>query len=215
MSKKKNTRYIEVAIPCKRYLAKFAHSVYGLHIKADSSTMFGFFLAQCLEKNRYESRANYSGKYIDEAQIKIEISQFTFNNIGFDISPSKVLAINTFLEKIFTEHLYQWCVIATKKNCRFKGLDEQIRSFAQHHGIVLDDDQEDISFDALKKKEYRFRSAIIRNNNNFRKLFSANMSPRIVQPQKESFCVLSGSISNPDFATNSKLCSVQHAKQHP
>jgi hypothetical protein len=213
LSKKKQTRYIPVAIPCKRYLAKFAASVYGMSIRADSSTMFGFFLAQCLDKNRYESRANYKGKYSEEAMLKIEISQFTFNNIGFEISPGKVLAINTFLEKIFTEHLYQWCIISTKRNIRFKGLDEQIRSFAQHHGIILDDDNEDISFDALKKKEYRFRMNIIRNHNEYRKLFSANLSPRKVAPKKEPFCVLSGSDTVADFASNSKSCYVLPNKQ--
>lgn len=34
-------------------------------------------------------------------------------------------------------------------------------SFAERHGIVIDDIDEDISFEALKKKEYRTRQRML------------------------------------------------------
>ena len=213
---RKPTRYISTAIPCKRYLAKFAASVYGHPIKADTSTMIGQFIQLCLDKNTYDNRhSSEAKKNLYEAKLNISINEWQFNGIGYNIAPEKAIAINSFIEKIFTEHLYQWCYVRTKKNCRFKGVDEQIRSFAAHHNIVLDDDQEDISFDALKKKEYRFRLNLIKHHNEYRKLFFADLSPRKIKPQQSAFCVLSGMDRMAEFAEKSTLCSVEPAKRHP
>jgi hypothetical protein len=180
LEKSKPSRKITVTLRCKPYLAKFVHSVYGSPLAADSNSLLGSYIYLCLSKNMYENRHLYHHKRaIPQSSIQIKISKWQFNSIGFHIPEDKAISINSFIEKTFTEHLYNWCFVHTKKEVRFKGYDDQIRSFAAHHNIVLDDDNQDISFDALKKKEYRYRVNLEKNRTAFQKIFFAEMSPRI------------------------------------
>jgi hypothetical protein len=91
------------------------------------------------------------------SQLPIQISEWQFENIGFDMPKDKAMAINAFIEEIFSEHLYWWCQVATQTKGRYKGYDNAILQFAQKHNITID---EDISFDGLKKKEFRQRKLI-------------------------------------------------------
>ncbi len=91
------------------------------------------------------------------SQLPIQISEWQFENMGFDMPKEKAMSINAFIEEIFSEHLYWWCQAATQTKGRYKGYDNAILQFADKHNITID---EDISFDGLKKKEFRQRKLI-------------------------------------------------------
>lgn len=94
--------------------------------------------------------------YTDKLNIVVSLHNYT--HVGSDIAADKILFINRFIEEVFSEHLYWWCQINTQKDSRYKGYADAIRSFAATHNIVLDDDNEDISVDGLKRKELRYRT---------------------------------------------------------
>lgn len=155
-------------MPCKRYLAKFAHSLYGSPIPANSSSFIGLFIEFALTKNRYGSRSPECFKHLD-GHLQVQLSRWQFDRIGFDVAPEHALAVNSILDDLFCQHLYIWVVRHTNPNVRYSGTKEAMLSFADRHGIIVDDDQEDISFEALKKKEYRTRMRLESSVDIFRK----------------------------------------------
>lgn len=150
----KNKPYI-LQVPCKRYLAKFAHSLYGNPIPANSSSFIGIFIEFALTKNRY-GNSQECLKHLD-GSLQVKLSRWQFDRIGFSVAPEHALAVNSILDDLFCEHLFTWVSRNINPSVRYSGTKDAMLSFAERHGIVIDDIDEDISFEALKKKEYRTR----------------------------------------------------------
>lgn len=74
---------------------------------------------------------------------------------GHSINPDKIIAINRYFEDVFIDDLYRFCLERTKGSSGWRpGIDAAIEEFARAFNIIIDTD---ISFDALKKAEYRHR----------------------------------------------------------
>lgn len=150
-------RTYTVFLPCRPYIRKYVAAKFGYPVPAYNKSTIGNFLQICLEKERYTERA-YTDSFIHQnftAALCIQVSAFVWVNYGFDFSTAKIVEINQFLKAMFFEHLHDW---VEARN--LPGTDRRylIEEFAEMHGIEL---EEDISLDALVKKEYRIRRAIL------------------------------------------------------
>jgi hypothetical protein len=76
------------------------------------------------------------------------------NHYGIHLDDDAIIQINRFFENSFEETLYQFVRYHLIDDSRFPGYDAALYKFANAYGIEID---EDISFDGLKKMEYRFR----------------------------------------------------------
>ena len=152
-------KYFTVHLPCKPYIKKYASHRFGSPLLCKTQNPVTNYLNACLVKERYTEH-KYSKSFIHAnytASITFSVSGWVFSHVGFDFPTGKVIEINQFLENMFFEHLFEWCDVRyiPGKNER-KALIEQ---FAERHGIDLIDD---ISLEALVKKERRMRDAIDR-----------------------------------------------------
>ena len=78
---------------------------------------------------------------------------------GLNIEVAKVLVINRYFGNQFEEDLYHFC----QRNItpgRYAGYDRALDLFAKRYDIEF---EEDITFEALKKMEYRYRKSFEQN----------------------------------------------------
>lgn len=123
-----------------------------------------FYLS--LSKNAYENRwfNDEKGKsYLvtHNQQLEYCITKWQFTNLGADIPRMSILQINRFLENLFDQSLYLHVKARLKDDREMKGWKDALLSFAEEYNLVLDPDigeKEDITYEGLKKKEYRYRS---------------------------------------------------------
>ena len=83
---------------------------------------------------------------------------------GHSLSPDKIIAINRYLEDLFIEDLYRYCKDNIKMRDWRPGIEQAICNFCDIHGIEIDTD---ITLDALKKAEYRYRIKQKENSQTF------------------------------------------------
>lgn len=153
-------KYLTLKLPCKLYIARFVQQRYGKSVKADNSSVLGFFVKMALEKKRYENR-NLTDSFIHkgyEGTIDILVNKWQVAHIGFDISTDNIMFLNRFLEEQFQEALYYHCLAYVKTNekanKKVQGYKVAIEKFAELNKIEIDFD---ITYDGLKKMEYRQR----------------------------------------------------------
>lgn len=152
----KRANYFTLKILTKPYLKKYIHSLYGRTVIFSTSNQFGTIIMALLDKPNVIRQSKEKIKvqlneYDAELLIFCPIWFIKKNMYGFDISENHMLALNKYIEQRFTEDLYKFCYIMNKCGV---SLEDAIDEFCKCHQIELD---EDITLDALKKKEYRYR----------------------------------------------------------
>ncbi|HYD21538.1 MAG TPA: hypothetical protein VEB40_08690 [Flavipsychrobacter sp.] len=171
--------YYTLKVPCKPYIRKFATALFGDPIKADNKTTIGIIVIQSLEKNVYENRSIrdwYYKLFMKERPdlLEIEITKWQFAAIGSEFPRASMLTINRFLENSFDENLYLYTNAHIDNGKRYNGKEQSLISFAEKYGIEIavdSEDEGDITIDALKKKESRYRNRLKK-----KKEFFANLS---------------------------------------
>jgi hypothetical protein len=168
-----------ISIPAKPHIARFAHIRYGNPIWLNADSTLGILISALLNQSAYRSKFTLSDrdlrfKYLTASiQCAAPLSEMLRGKC-FALSTDHVLAVNQFLENDFEERLYFYCQRQANWQKRRAGIDAAIESFADFYGIQLD---EEITFDGLKKMEYRFRKK------KTEKIF-AEMSPHKMANQK-------------------------------
>jgi hypothetical protein len=97
-------------------------------------------------------------------QIVYHTSIKTMAYKGHALSEDKIIAINRYMENSFVQDLHRWCDGERAKRDWRPGIDKAIYSFAERNNIIVDTD---ISFDALKQAEYRYRTRLQTKNKSF------------------------------------------------
>lgn len=156
----KRANYFTLKILTKPYLKKYIHSLYGRTVIFSTANQFGTIIMALLEKPSVirESKEKIKvqlNEYDAELLIFCPIWFIKKNMYGFDISENHMLSLNKFIEQRFTEDLYKFCYILNRIGV---SLEDGIAEFCKCHDIEID---EDITLDALKKKEYRYRKHLI------------------------------------------------------
>ncbi|OLY92310.1 hypothetical protein [Cnuella takakiae] len=147
-----------VKVPTKTYLRKYVTASLGAPIALNYSSTLGTLILSLLEMDSFSVNMNLVKQdtrltSFDDC-IEAVSSIKTMRYKGYSLTPTKIIAINRFLENAFIEDLYIHCKSSLKKREWRPGIEDGIRSFAEGCGIIID---EDISLDALKKAEWRFR----------------------------------------------------------
>ena len=154
-----NTHYT-VSLPVKAYIKKYVATVEGYPINYSSNNMLCMIVRAYLQN---KCRSGLSKQQLQTAvasrnecvEIKIPRSEKNIRTIGTYISSDNIILINRFLEFWFEAALHEFIRNYTKGNIgRYRGLKDAYVAFADHYNIIL---EEDISFEGLKKIDYRNR----------------------------------------------------------
>jgi hypothetical protein len=154
-----NTHYT-VSLPVKAYIKKYVSTVEGYPINYSSNNMLcmivrAYLQNKCssgLSKQQLQTAVASRNECIE---IKIPRSEKNTRTIGTYINADNIILINRFLEFWFEAALQEFIKEYTKTNVgRYRGLKGAYVAFADQYNIVL---EQDISFEGLKKIEYRNR----------------------------------------------------------
>ena len=157
-----NVRTFAVSIPTKTHIRKYVHSINGHTIVAGHDTLIGSVMMICLANKvtshtTKEYREARIKTYPDRVQVIVP-AHYVFNrHVGLTLSEDSIITINRFLENAFLQDLYRYCRTSINPLNRRHGYDRSIEEFAGIHGIEL---EEDVTFEALKKAEYRYRKRL-------------------------------------------------------
>jgi hypothetical protein len=151
--------HFSIHLPTKAYLCAYVRTLYGTnqqHIHLDPSSDFGDLIISklasqihCdLKPGEMDSRLF---RLNDSLHLKIPI-HWIRKLPATDLTRHQIIRINRTLENMFEHDL---CDIVSRAH-DIMGIDRQvaIACFAENHGIQL---EHHITFEALKKMEYRYR----------------------------------------------------------
>lgn len=145
--------YYFLSIPVKRHIAKFINSTEGDHIVINNKNYYWTLIRPYIT---YRINTGHKTTITDTSfgKIKIKLPQSKMRAYGVQPRPGTVGAINQVLNDYFSLELSYFVHTWLKNDGRYKGFKSAIHEFCKMHNIVID---EDISFDALKKLEFRNR----------------------------------------------------------
>ncbi len=149
-------KHFELTIPTKPYLKKYLHALYGDPLFFTIHNHFGICIAAFLSRpfqfhHRKELLKIRTDKFEDQLTINLPMAFLTSRQAGFDISDNHIITLNKLFENRFEEDLWRFCMAM---NLRKRETKDAIEDFCCVYNISIDDD---ITFEALKKKEWRFR----------------------------------------------------------
>jgi hypothetical protein len=157
-----------VKVPTKAYLRKYVYARYGHPLKLNYTTTIGTMILCLVSKEYFDINMNTIKKDVRLSHMNDEIELVaplgTMKYKGHSITPDKIIAINRYFENSFVEELYNYCRDNIEKRAWRPGINKAINSFCDQYGIEV---EEDISFEALKKAESRYRKKIEENIQTF------------------------------------------------
>jgi hypothetical protein len=149
----------KIHLPTKPYLARYLTAIYGQHITIDPSTDLGDIIITKLsstlhctmDKHDIDVRLN---RLTDRVTFHIPI-HWWYKLGNKELTQHQVIRLNRYFENKFECDLQQ----VVHRAHTWLGIDRQIaiKCFALNHGIVI---ERDISFEGLKKMEYRYRTQL-------------------------------------------------------
>lgn len=160
--------YFTVSLPVKTYIRKYIASLYGEPLLLNLDSDIGFMILNTLA-SRLESKMSrgyvdlWKKRFTDKMVFRIPYHYFSITRK--DVSPNTYVLVNRMIETIFERDLERYVSLHRAAGHETK---RAIELFCENHGIEL---EVDITFDAIKKQEYRLRKK------NIQKL-SRNLSPQ-------------------------------------
>jgi hypothetical protein len=158
MSQKK---HFDLSVQTKPYLKKYFQTLYGdpAHNKQiffTTDNLFGICIAAFLFRpikfhHRKEMLRLRTDKFDATLQIHLPITILTERRGGFEISDAHTITLNKLFENRFEEDLWKFCLVENIKEVETK---DALEKFCTLYNIVID---EDITYEAIKKKEWRYR----------------------------------------------------------
>jgi hypothetical protein len=154
----KPNRSYSVIVPTKAYLRKYIYAEYGHPLELNYLTTLGN-LVLCMLGNEYFSvKMNNNDKdtriqYMND-KIEFMAPLSTMQYKGHSLSKDRIIAINRFIEDDFVSKMSLHVQKNLKNRSWRPGYKDAIYAFAEENGI---DVEIDITFEALKKAESRYR----------------------------------------------------------
>lgn len=157
-----------VSFPVKPYIKKYVTTIEGSPLQFKSSSMLCMIIRAYMEnKNSYiqlsEKRINNHLNF-RTATINVVVPLVYQYQVGTILRPEGIVLINRFLEDIFERALTKFIHDNIKAGGRYKGFKEAYFAFADMYNIEL---EEDITYDGLKKIDFRYRKSLKKNKNFF------------------------------------------------
>lgn len=146
--------YYVLKVPVKKHLQKFIHSQEGFPINNREQSFVWHIIRpylqyKVLSGHRYDdinkSFPGYISINIPKSNVRVYGIYPRMSTIGF---------INKVLSMHFGRELSFYVTNFLTREGRYRGYNSAIESFCQLHNIII---EEDISLDALKKMEFRYR----------------------------------------------------------
>jgi hypothetical protein len=167
-----NAKTVTLTLPVKPYLKQFLTASFGEVLPLTNNHLISVFVLVCLEGKRHtgynvsqqnQVLAAYSEKYT----VLLPANKQYLNGIQF--TPHNVIYINRLLDNFFDQQLYFHTETNRMRNAgkRYYGYHNCLRNFLEKYKIEED---AHITFDALIKKEQRFRKSV-----NFSQTFASNI----------------------------------------
>lgn len=152
-----------LSIPCKSYIRKYFNFVYGMPVALNHTSDFGDTILTKMATtplSRVSKRVlNIPERKEDFSdELKFSLPKDTLYRINTELTEQQVHSINRYLENVFETDLYMIVACAS-----VFGIEKKlaIERFAERHRIRID---EDITYEALQKKEYRYRKSSTAKN---------------------------------------------------
>ncbi len=169
-------RNYSIQIPTKPYLKKYLQSLYGNPVVFYAKNYFGVTVLSLMQRKFFfRQNETFVHKAFDRytQQLDIEFPYWWMKQSHFpqDIPVQNILILNKLFEERFEEDLYSYVLFSAASGAEIKAAME---SFCMIYNIEI---PEDISYDALKKKEFRHRKEKSKN-------FIAKLSPEKIHPVK-------------------------------
>jgi hypothetical protein len=141
----------------KPYLKKYFEKLYGDPLIFTTNNFFGVVFASLLERPlELKQSPDKIRMRVDVYDVLMEVhcpmTFLTRNIYGFEVKGEHVISINKLFEERFDEDLFRYCFPFSLTNDIER--KEALELFSNAYGLEID---VDITFDALQKKEYRFR----------------------------------------------------------
>lgn len=169
-------QYFTIHLPVKTYVRKYLQTTYGEHIVLNHKTKLGKILLLALssnlptrmDENDIDARMN---RLNDKLDVKVPMD-YWYRLGKKEINTDLAIHITRIFEDEFEEDLHQ----VVDRAHTFIGIERKqaIEYFANNHGIDL---EIDISADALKKMEYRYRTDKLGAEKNLKKSMAV-LSPQ-------------------------------------
>ena len=156
--------YFPMSIKTKRFLKPYLESFYGNPICFSFKHTLGTVIAGLLErpqrihKTRDDIQFRFD-KFDTELIIYLPKTFLTKYEAGYALSVEGVITFNKHFENAFEEDLYKCCELARIYKIQRK---KAIEEFCMRHHVSI---EEDITYECLQKKEYRFHTEQINLKN--------------------------------------------------
>jgi hypothetical protein len=154
--------YFIIKLPTKAYLKKYLQTLYGTLVSFSTRDYFGMSIASALENPlRIQHRPCITKIRFDTFDTILDIKaprwwleKYQFGHV---LNEHQVITINKLFETKFEDDLYNFCT-----QLSFVGVETKIAilQFCDRFNIEID---VDVTYEALKKKEYRFRKNLEKN----------------------------------------------------
>ncbi|MCK9402933.1 MAG: hypothetical protein M0Q26_06010 [Chitinophagaceae bacterium] len=167
--------YFTVTLPTKAYLKKYLEAQYGHPLIFSINSYFGQVLALVLAKNVYPDRNTAVvhkafDKYDNFIDIKMPAKWLKHYRYGTDIDPKKAVYINKLVENKFEDELVNYCTLLDMFDIKRK---DSLLDFCTRYNFEID---VDITFDSIKKMEYRYRQ---KNKEKYKRILSPDIEKAI------------------------------------
>jgi hypothetical protein len=152
--------HYSIQLPTKPYLAKYIQSLYGKPVIFTEDNYFGMSLLGFMERKFYmRHNEEITHRHFDKLTHQLEIFFPSWwlkqSHYPTDLPKQNIILINKLFEERFEEDLAKHCISYDLIKLEIK---QAMEDFCFLHQINIgSDSDDDISFDALKKKEYRTR----------------------------------------------------------
>ncbi len=155
-------QFFSIDFNTKPFLKKYLESCFGTPIKLGIDSYIGMSMACVLDKNVYSDRNTrlMQTNFVElncKCKIFFPISWLKNYRYGTAIEDKKQIFINNLIEYEFERELHVFVQSNINNTVRFKGYKQALENFATVFNLVID---EDISFENLRKIEYRFRKKV-------------------------------------------------------
>lgn len=148
-------KHFTFRLPVKKYIEKYLTTIYGPTIPAQMETDIGFVILNTLSSRLDAKVCRGYNKLLHTGSmgsITFTISYHYFYYTKKQLTVHTAILLNRYLEKKFEDDLVRFMQVQKiYAKCSYK---KSLEAFAKLYNIELD---EDITFDALIKMEYRSR----------------------------------------------------------
>ena len=156
----------KIQIPTKRYLARYIETLYGNPVEFSSDRYFGTIVHGLLARPiRDQNPPDVIQQRFDKLDgffiMKAPKWWLEKKDKGYDITDDHAFSLTKLFENRFEEELYMFCQLMMMTGVETK---DALIAFCVYYNIVID---EDITYDCLKKKEYRYRIGVEKSLENF------------------------------------------------